>query len=521
MGARTGEDYLRSIRQNQPTVFLNGEQVADVTTYPVFRGPLRTIMEQYDLQHAEANRDVCLFRSPATGEMVSSSFLMPRSREDLVKRRRHFKLRADHHFGLMGRAPDFMNAYVTAWGFAADHYGRYNPVYGRNALAYYEYVRDRDLFLTHTLVNPQIDRSKTSANQEDPYFHLGLVRSTPDGIVVRGAKMLATMAPLCEELLVAPYGGVAPGDDAYALAFAIPTKTPGLRFICRETFSGGDRTHFDHPLSTRFEEMDCIAIFDDVLVPWDRVLVDGSPGSAAIVNGVRPDPRAGVLVQTSARLVASLELFCGVATKLADAVGITGFLHIQEKLGQMLAQLDLVRTAFLASDALASEDAEGYWVPYMSGIGAAHLQAGAIHGQYVDIVQILAGGGFFYAPSDADFKNADLRADIDKFVRGRPGVDAEQRVRLFKLAWDLTGDAFGQRVRHYVRFYSGDPVRNTAGFYIGYDKAPLWDVVDRVFAGPGADVPLSPAEPAPPGPRRTEALTGNYPAASHPVAQRG
>jgi hypothetical protein len=76
------------------------------------------MMEQYDLQLAEANRDVCLFASPRTGEPVSTSFLMPRSRDDLAKRRRHFKLRADHNFGLMGRAPDFINAHVTGWGFA-------------------------------------------------------------------------------------------------------------------------------------------------------------------------------------------------------------------------------------------------------------------------------------------------------------------------------------------------------------------------------------------------------------------
>jgi len=220
---------------------------------------------------------------------------------------------------------------------------------------------------------------------------------------------------------LAPYGGVAQGDDAYALAFAIPTKTAGLKFICREAFSGGERTHFDHPLSSRFEEMDCVAIFDDVLVPWDRVLVDGAPGSGAIVNGVQQDPRAGVLIQTSARLLASLELFCGVATRLADAIGITGFLHIQEKLGQMLAQLEQVRTAFLASDAMGFADSEGYWLPHANGLAAAHLQAGAIHGQYVDIVQTLAGGGFFYAPSDADFRNPDLRPDIDKYVRGPPG----------------------------------------------------------------------------------------------------
>jgi aromatic ring hydroxylase len=118
------------------------------------------------------------------------------------------------------------------------------------------------------LINPQVDRSKTSAQQEDPFLHLGRVRETADGIVVRGAKMLGTMAPITEEVAVIPFGGVPPGDDAYALAFGIPTNAPGLKFICRETVAPLPRSRFDHPLSSRFEEMDCIAIFEDVLVPW-------------------------------------------------------------------------------------------------------------------------------------------------------------------------------------------------------------------------------------------------------------
>ncbi len=216
-----------------------------------------------------------------------------------MKKRKHFKLRADHNFGFMGRSPDFMNQFVTGWHLMADRFARAGARFGVNATRYYEYVRERDLFLTHMLINPQIDRSKTSAQQEDPYFHLGRVRETPDGIVVRGAKMLGTMAPITEEVAVIPFGGVAPGDDAYALAFGIPSSTPGLTFICRETVSPLPRSRFDHPLSSRFEEMDCIAVFEDVLVPWDRVMVDGSPGSAEVINTLGADYGALLNVQTA------------------------------------------------------------------------------------------------------------------------------------------------------------------------------------------------------------------------------
>jgi 4-hydroxyphenylacetate 3-monooxygenase oxygenase component len=520
MGARSGKQYLDSLRRNQPHVYLDGARVEDIPNHPAFVGPIRSIMEQYDLQHAAEFRDICLYESPSSGELVSSSFMVPRSHEDIVKRRRHFKARADHNFGLMGRAPDFMNAMVTGWELGAEKFASFKPEAGERARKYYEYVRENDLFLTHVLVNPQIDRSRTSAEQEDPHLHLSRVGDTEDGIIVRGAKMLATMAPLTEEMLVLPFGGIAPGDDAYGLIFAIPNNAPGLRFICREPINDGRRGHFDHPLSSRFEEMDCVAIFDDVLVPWERLLVDGTEGAGAFINGLVPDPRA-TLMQTSSRLLASMELFCGVATKLADAIGITPFLHIQENLGEMLVDLEMMRAVYFGSDAMAKEGPDGIWSPYAAGLSGYHLRAGAIHRRYVEIIHVLAGGGFFYAPMGSDFDNPEIRADIDKFVRGRPGVSAEERVRLFKLAWDLTGDGFGQRVRQYAHFFSGDPIRNTAGFYLGYDKAPLWETVERALAGPGAAQKAPEAEPAPRRPgRKREGLSGTYPASSHPAKPR-
>jgi 4-hydroxyphenylacetate 3-monooxygenase oxygenase component len=522
MPARSGAEYVESLRKQPPCVYLGGRRVEDVTAEPIFQEPIRAIAEQYDMQLDPAYRDVMTYPSPGTGQPVSTSFLVPYSREDLVKKRKHFKLRADHNFGFMGRGPDFMNQFVTGWHLMADRFARAGARFGENATRYYEHVRERDLFLTHMLINPQIDRSKSSAEQEDPYLHLGRVRETREGIVVRGAKMLGTMAPITEEVAVIPFGGVAPGDDAYALAFAIPSSAPGLTFLCRETVSPLPRSRFDHPLSSRFEEMDCIAVFEDVLVPWDRVLVDGRPGSAQLINTLGADYGALTNLQTSARMLSQLEFFCGLAMQLADAIGITGFLHVQEKLGEMLSHMEIARAVFYGAEATAQRLPSGVWVPGGHGLRAFHLQTGKIYSRFVEIVQALAAGGFFYAPSEADLASAELRPLIDRYVRGRAGVSAEDRIALFKLAWDVTGEAFGQRMAQYVRFYSGDPIRLTAGFYAQYDKGPLLELVERALGRrDGVPLPITPDDPGAPVPYQpgTRGMAGTYSATSLPRTQ--
>ena len=526
MAARNGTQYLENLKANQPEVYLNGRRVEDVTTEPVFAGPLVSVMQQYDLQHEPANADVMTFADPDTGVRHSTSFLIPRSKEELIQRRQHFKLRTDHNFGFMGRAPDFMNAVVADFFLRREVFAQADPRYTDNMAAYYEYVRDHDLFLTHTLVNPQVDRSKTSAEQEDPYTHLGRVRATAAGIIIRGAKMLGTMAPLCEETMVFPYGGVAPGDEAYALAFAIANNTPGLKYLCRETVAPGPRTRFDHPLSSRFEEMDCIAIFDDVVVPWERVFVDGDgPVARELCNTLQPRG-GGVAVQTATRMLSQLEFFCGLAMRLADSIGITGFLHVQEKLGEMLTELELFRAAYYGAEAMAAPGHDGIWAVHQQALAATRLRAPQVYARLVEIVQILAGGGFFYAPTQGDLDNEALRPYIDKYVRGRPGISAQERIALFKLAWDVTGDSFGSRMAQYVRFYSGDPIRNTAGYYLSYPlKDALFDVVDRALgAVADLDVPLSSVDGRDQGTRRPPmpgVMSGAYPANSVPRPGEG
>ena len=493
MPARTGKEYVDSLRTitKRACIYLNGKCVKDVTKEPYFKGTIAAIAEQYDMQHDPSYKDILTYPSPKTGLPVSTACLIPHSKEELVKKRQAYKLHTDQNFGFMGRASHFMLSMVTGWHLGRDNFARAGQQFAENATKYYEYVRDNDVFMTHVLVNPQIDRSRASSEQEDPYIHLGKVRETEEGIIVRGAKMLGTMGPLTEELVVVPFGGIAPGDYEYALTFAVPIDAPGLKLICREPFSHPDQ-RFDHPLGSRFEEIDCFAIFDDVFVPWERVIVPGRPGSEDIVNTGSALAMAGQAgVQTTAQMLSQMELCVGIAMKLADSVGITGFLHVQEKLGEMVLMLELGRTAYYGSEALAREGAEGVWTPGGMGLRSFRLLGIQFYERMLEIIRILAGGGFFQAPTEQDMNNPEIRPYIDKFMRGRPGYTAEERIKIFKLAWDVVGDAFGMRAQQYVHFHGGDPIRLRAAAYLNYNKDPLFEIVDRAL-GSGAPTPVSP-----------------------------
>ena len=174
-------------------------------------------------------------------------------------------------------------------------------------LAYYRYCRDRDLFLTHAIVNPQSDRSKGSHEQESEFAHLGVVKETRDGLIVRGAKMLATHGPTADELLVYPQPGCATARSAMCSLSAFRPPTQGLRYICREPFDDGTMSAWDHPLGARFEEPDAVCVFDDVLMPWDRVFLYGDVemGNALFAQASMPTTSA-----TSRRCAASSRRSC-------------------------------------------------------------------------------------------------------------------------------------------------------------------------------------------------------------------
>ncbi|MGH7429756.1 MAG: 4-hydroxyphenylacetate 3-monooxygenase, oxygenase component, partial [Candidatus Methylomirabilaceae bacterium] len=358
MPARTGAEFINGLRAQPRDIWIGGERVSDPTAHPAFRNVVRSVAALYDMQHDPALRDEMTYISPSTGARVGLSFLTPRSHDDLARVRRMMKRWADYSGGMMGRAPDYLNRALMAFAAAADYCAANDPRFGDNVRRYYEYVRENDLCLTHTLINPQANRAVGPSKQADPYLAAGIVRETDDGVLIRGARMLATL-PVSDEIMVFP-STVLRGqeeDAPYAFAFAIPCATPGLRFLCRETFDYG-RTPADHPLGSRFEEMDAVVIFDDVLVPWERMFL---MRDVERCNKAFAETRAVVHMahQVVTKNVAKTEFILGVICLIVDTIAIEQFQHVQEKVAEVIQYLETMRAFLRAAEADAAIDRWG------------------------------------------------------------------------------------------------------------------------------------------------------------------
>ncbi|HEX7023150.1 MAG TPA: 4-hydroxyphenylacetate 3-monooxygenase, oxygenase component, partial [Trueperaceae bacterium] len=460
----------------------------DPITHPATRHIAASIAHLYDLQHDPELRDIMTYPSPTTGERVGMSFLIPKTQDDLRRRAIMHKVWADASLGFLGRSPDYLNVNLMAAAAAESYFAQCDPRFGPNITRYYQYVRDNDLCLTHALTNPQVNRSVRADQLPDPFIALGMVRETADGIVVRGARMMATL-PIADEILIFPSTVLQEQEEMtrYALAFAVPCNTPGLSFQCREPLDVG-RNHEDHPLGSRFDELDAMVYFDDVLVPWDRVF---------LMNDVRLANRAyattGAVYHMAHQVVnvkiAKTEAFLGVAQAIVDAIGSARFQHVQQKVAEIILDLEVMKALELAAEAGATPDAYGTMTPAVGPVNAARNLYPQLYPRMVEILQLLAASGLIMIPSKAD-RQGPMGDSIDKYLQAR-NADAKERLQLFRLAWDMTISAFGGRQNLYEKFFFGDPVRTQCALYESYDKQPFVQRIRAFLDQPEAAVPVT------------------------------
>ena len=476
MGARTGSEYLEGLQQGNAEIWLGDERITDVTTHPALQGCARSMAALYDMQHTENLRDEMTYPSPTTGNPVGLSFITPRTQEDLQKRSAMMFNWSRFSGGMLGRSSDYINVEIMAAAAAADFYNQNDPRFGENARNYYEYARENDLCMTHTLVNPQSNRALTASGHPSADVALRIVDENADGMVVRGARILATLGPLADEIMVFPSTVLKAASDtnSFAFAFTIPCGTRGMKFICRESLAYGD-SQVDHPLSSRFEEMDTIVVFDDVLVPWDRVFLKSDPNLCT-----RHFPETGCLAhmaqQVAIKNVCKTEFVLGIACSIAEALGSNEFQHVQEKIAECMVNLEVMKACLRASEADAKIDKWGVMAPDRAPLDAARNIFPKLYPRMIEILQLLSASSLMMIPPDSAMESP-IAEDIDRYL-AVANRDARSRIKLFRLAWDVACSAFAGRQVLYERFFFGDPVRMMSVLYHTYDKQPLIDRVD-------------------------------------------
>jgi 4-hydroxyphenylacetate 3-monooxygenase/anthranilate 3-monooxygenase (FAD)/4-hydroxyphenylacetate 3-monooxygenase len=385
---------------------------------------------------------------------------------------------------LLGRSPDFVNTLVTAFSSAHEFFSRTDPRFGRNIRAFHDECRERDIFLSHAAINPPLNRARASSEQDDPFVHLRIVRETSEGLVVRGAKLIGTLVPVADEIVVFPLPKYNEGDDLYTVAFSVPVSSPGLRIVCREPLVADPTRSLSTPLAP-YEEIDATCIFDDVVVPWDRVFFCGDVDAANRLYDVTT-ARHHTGQHGIVRGAVKAELLAGIAVAVAEMSGTNAFLHVQEMLGEVLGSLELAKAGILAAEADAQMSEWGTLTPAIAPIMALRYHFPKMTSRMIEVIHTIGGGSLLSTPAEEDLRS-ELWPSIERFFRGANGVSADERVRLLKLAWDATGSAFGQRQMQYERYHSGDPVRLAAAQYFGYDTTPLLETVNRALHPAPAD----------------------------------
>jgi 4-hydroxyphenylacetate 3-monooxygenase len=334
--------------------------------------------------------------------------------------------------------------------------------------------------MTHTLVPPQVDRSRP-VEQQTKDVAAKIVKETDAGFIISGARMVTTLCAFSDELLAAPSTYLNANDESlpYAYSFSIPISTPGLRFMCRPSFANlNAASPMDAPFSNRFDEGDGMVIFDNVLVPWERTFVYRD---VEMCNGLfnRTGTINHMMHQFCTKNLAKAEFMMGLGFALARQTKIDAHLHVQNMLTELIDCAEFVRSALVTSEVESIVMHDGIHVPNPAPLSTVRQMFPKMFHRMCEIIQLMGAGGLVAVPSFADL-DGPRAEDAEKYFQAG-NADSHDRVRLFRLAFDAAISSFSGRQQLYERYYSGDPVRIASARYTAYDKQPHIERIDAML----------------------------------------
>jgi 4-hydroxyphenylacetate 3-monooxygenase len=474
---RAGADYVASLADDRE-IYLDGERVREVATHPAFRGAIDVVAGAYD---AAREDPAGAWQDPAGGAIHSGMWRIPRSGADLRARRAMHELWARASYGLMGRTPDHVASLLSAFAGSSDVFADAPGGHPDNVVRFYERARRDDLYVAYTIVPPQVDRSKPAHQQPEPFLYAGAAEERDEGIVVRGAQMLGTSAAMADWLLLTYVVPLQPGDEDYAISCVMPVATPGLKLYPRRPYSAIADTEFDYPLSSRFDEVDCLVVFDDVLVPWENVFVYRD---VALTRDQFTRTGAHLMAnfQSLSRFCVKLRFACGLALRLAQLHGINELPPVKGQLGGGVAMIASQLEGLVVAAESSPTMREGLAIPNRRFVYTGMSLQRQLVVDLMRWLRELAGGAFIAVPSShRSFTSPATAADTKRYYRSATAT-AEERVRLLKLMWDFVGTEFAGRQLQYEMFYSAAQHVSDARVFDAWDWDASLALVDDALA---------------------------------------
>ncbi len=466
---KTGAEHLESLRDGRQ-VYIGGEKVLDITDHPAFRNAARSFAMLYDKKSLPENRDIMSFEED--GDVYSSWFLMPRSAEDLQKRFETHRRIAEWTHGLLGRSPDHVASFVTGLAMRPDMFENIKEGFGENIRAYYHYMRKNDIFACYTVLPPQGARKPELYQREGMKVPtLRVVDEDDAGVILSGMKMLGTSAIFSNETWVGNLLPLAPNQLKESITCAVPLNSQGISIWSRKPLERFAKNQFDAPLTWCFDESDAMVIFDNVRVPWEKVFVHDEAEMSRAIYVQSPSHSMGNH-QSNIRFLEKLKFIVGLAHKIVQTNGAGHIQPVQGILGQLAAWEGGLEGMIQGQLHCPEELVPGYLNINRRYMYAALHWCTTQYNSICDTVRDLMGGGPFQMPADISvIDDPDLKKTFEEYW-SVPGEDAIDRMKLFKLAWDLLGSEFAGRHAQYEKFYAG-PGFIVSGY--NYLNAPWQD----------------------------------------------
>jgi len=427
MGIRTVEEYKKSLRDGR-RVYIRGEKVDDVTRHPVLGVTVDTVAQGFALtSHPDPEvRNLFTVPHPQTGELINRYFLTPRNPEDLANRTRMIQRSIELTGGLpFGKdiGTDCLNAAFVVAGMVG------NKQYQENARNFLEYVRKKDLAMCGAVTCVKGDRSKEPSKQKHPDYYLHVVDKNKDGIVVKGAKIHITSAPVANEIIVVPTRQMRENEGEYAVSFAIPANTKGVVFICRAG-RGGWTEHEFHPDRPIRELTEAMIVFDNVFVPWERVFLCGEWQFSMLLAYTFATFHRFTAISYK---VPAVEVMAGIAAAMAEYNGLEKVAHIRDKLAEIAGYVETLRALANAS----AKDPVMYGdiaVPNPLITNMAKLHFASKYHEIMKLVQDICGGIIATTPDKKDWDNPDIHNYLEHYLGGSDKFSTEERLRMIHLA---------------------------------------------------------------------------------------
>ena len=477
-GVRNGEQYLEGLRDDRE-VWLQGERVKDVTQHPGLCRSAKTLASFMDRQSDPDYQDIVTYED--NGKRIAMSFLVPKCKEDVVRRGEAFYEWAKWSNGMLGRTPDYKNASITAFYGGASLLEESSKEYAQNMRNYYHYASTNDKVLTHSLLNPTVNFELSKEGKSDKNVSLKVVKENDAGIFVTGARLLATLGPQADEVEVFPstlLNRQKGSDLEFAFAFVASVNSPGLRMICRDSYDH-QKSHYDAPLSSRYEEMDAVITFNEVFVPWERVFIyrDSDLCNRAFAQN---HAVTQMMHQVVCGKLAKAEFIVGLLCAMARASGKDKDMAIKGQIAEAMFIAETVRALRFSAEQHAHEDEYGNYIPMRRPLDTSRNLFPKMYPRLIELVQLLGSSSLMATPSELDLTN-EISGDVSQYFQLQ-NLESKDRIALFRLAHDISVSGFGSRQTLYERFFFGPPNVMHSIYFDLYNKDDMMDRVNELLS---------------------------------------